>query len=52
MINVALLGCGTVGSGVYQILEENFDNISKRTGNELNSTFKTLIKARRCCSRW
>lgn len=35
MINVALLGCGTVGSGVYQILEENFDNISKRTGNEI-----------------
>ena len=35
MINVALLGCGTVGSGVYKLLQQNADIIKMRTGTEI-----------------
>ncbi len=36
MINVAILGYGTVGSGVYEILKKNPDTISKKAGDILN----------------
>ncbi len=36
MINIALLGYGTVGSGVVEVLETNRDSINKRAGEELN----------------
>ena len=36
MIQVAVLGYGTVGSGVVEVLEKNKSLISKRAGNELN----------------
>lgn len=36
MINVAILGYGTVGSGVYEILKKNPDAIAKKTGDVLN----------------
>ncbi len=36
MINVAILGYGTVGSGVYEILKKNPDTIAKKAGNVLN----------------
>ncbi len=36
MINVAILGYGTVGSGVYEILKKNPDAISKKAGDTLN----------------
>jgi homoserine dehydrogenase len=36
MINVAVLGYGTVGSGVVEVLTANHDNISKRAGQEIN----------------
>ena len=36
MINVAVLGYGTVGSGVVEVLEENKAILTKRTGEELN----------------
>jgi homoserine dehydrogenase len=36
MINVAVLGYGTVGSGVVEVLTTNHDNISKRAGQEIN----------------
>ena len=36
MTNVALLGFGTVGSGVAQILNDNRKHISDRTGNDIN----------------
>ena len=36
MIQVAVLGYGTVGSGVVEVLEKNKDKITSRAGNELN----------------
>ena len=36
MINIALLGYGTVGSGVVEVLETNRDSINKKAGEELN----------------
>ena len=35
MINVAILGYGTVGSGVYRIINENNSHISRRAGDEV-----------------
>lgn len=35
MINIGLLGCGTVGSGVVKILEKNKTAIAKKTGSEI-----------------
>ena len=34
MINVAILGYGTVGSGVFEVLNENKESISRRAGQE------------------
>ncbi len=36
MINVAILGYGTVGSGVYEILKNNSETIAKKAGDILN----------------
>ncbi|MBR3538144.1 MAG: homoserine dehydrogenase [Eubacterium sp.] len=36
MINVAVLGYGTVGSGVVKILSENHSHVSRRAGEEIN----------------
>lgn len=36
MINVAVLGYGTVGSGVYEVLTGNKEVISERVGDEVN----------------
>ena len=36
MINVAILGYGTVGSGVFEVLNENKGSISRRAGQELH----------------
>lgn len=36
MINVAVLGYGTVGSGVYDVLVKNKESIAKRAGDEIN----------------
>ena len=36
MINVAILGYGTVGSGVFEVLNENKESISRRAGQELS----------------
>ena len=35
MINVAVLGYGTVGSGVVEVIEKNKDLISKRAGEQI-----------------
>jgi homoserine dehydrogenase len=35
MINVGLLGCGTVGSGVVKLLDQNQEIITKRTGDTI-----------------
>ena len=36
MINVAILGYGTVGSGVFEVLNTNKESIARRAGEELN----------------
>lgn len=36
MVNVAVLGYGTVGSGVFEVLEKNKESISKKVGDEIN----------------
>lgn len=35
MINLAILGCGTVGSGVVKLLAKNQDAIARKTGSEI-----------------
>lgn len=42
-IKVGLLGCGTVGSGVYKILEQNADSIANKSGAKL-VVKKILVK--------
>lgn len=36
MVNIAVLGYGTVGSGVVEVLNTNHESINKRAGNEIN----------------
>ncbi len=36
MINIGVLGYGTVGSGVVEVLNKNKDSIEKRAGQEIN----------------
>ena len=35
MINVAILGYGTVGSGVVEVIRTNHETINKRAGEEI-----------------
>ena len=35
MIGVAIMGFGTVGSGVYEVLKVNADSIARKTGQEI-----------------
>ena len=44
MINIAVLGYGTVGSGVVEIISGNRDNIKKRTGGKEISVKYVLDK--------
>ena len=36
MVNIAVLGYGTVGSGVVEVVNTNGSRISQRIGDELN----------------
>ena len=36
MVQVAVLGYGTVGSGVVEVLADNKNKITSRAGNEIN----------------
>lgn len=36
MINIAVLGYGTIGSGVVEVLNTNGESIAKRTGDKIN----------------
>lgn len=36
MINIAVLGYGTVGSGVVEVINTNKDSINKKAGNDIN----------------
>ncbi len=35
MVNIAVLGYGTVGSGVVEVIDENSDSIDKKSGDEI-----------------
>lgn len=48
MIKIALLGCGTVGSGVVKLLTANSEIIAKRTGRNIVIA-KVLEKEREKC---
>jgi len=48
MINIGLLGCGTVGGGVVKLLAKNRDTIAKKTGSEIIIK-KVLEKDRQKC---
>ena len=36
MINISVLGYGTVGSGVVEVLNTNQESINKKAGSEIN----------------
>ena len=36
MVNIAVLGYGTVGSGVVEVIHTNHERINQRIGDELN----------------
>lgn len=44
MVNIAILGYGTVGSGVVEVLNLNGDSINKRCGKEINLKYILDIK--------
>jgi homoserine dehydrogenase len=48
MISIALLGCGTVGAGVYKLMARNREIIAKKTGVQV-AIKKVLEKDRRKC---
>ena len=35
MINIAVLGYGTVGSGVVEVIDENNESIDKKSGDQI-----------------
>ena len=36
MVHIAVLGYGTVGSGVVEVIDKNSDSVAKRAGDEIN----------------
>ena len=44
MVNIAVLGYGTVGSGVVEVLDLNRDSINKRCGREINLKYILDLK--------
>ena len=44
MIKIAILGYGTVGSGVYEILRKNPPAIAKRAGDEIDIKYVLDIR--------
>ena len=37
MFNIAILGFGTVGSGVYEVIKENNALLKQKTGEDIHS---------------
>lgn len=44
MINIAVLGYGTVGSGVVEVINTNHDSINKRAGQDINIKYVLDIR--------
>ena len=51
-LNIAILGCGTVGGGVAKILTEQKDLLSKRAGRELNLKVIAELKPQAAIERF
>ena len=43
MINIAVMGYGTVGSGVVEVINTNGARINQRIGDELNIKYVTYF---------
>ena len=43
MVNIAVLGYGTVGSGVVEVINTNMTIVNKRAGQEINVKRSALI---------
>ena len=41
MINIAVLGYGTVGSGVVEVINTNQDSINRRAGDKIRIDTRT-----------
>ena len=56
MINIAVLGYGTVGSGVVEVINTNHESINKRAGDEINIKyvldFKEIFREIRLRKFW
>lgn len=48
MIQIGLLGCGTVGSGVVKLIEQNNHTISQKIGSEIKIKKVLELKRERC----
>ena len=44
MINIAILGYGTVGSGVFEVIRTNQEIINKRIGDQLNIKYVLTLR--------
>ena len=44
MINIAVLGYGTVGSGIIEVLSTNKESINKKAGKEINVKYVLDIR--------
>ena len=44
MIQIAVLGYGTVGSGVVEVIHTNFESIKKRAGDAINIKYVLDIR--------
>ena len=44
MINVAILGYGTVGSGVYRVITDNNDVVKKSIGEDIRGFDKEALQ--------
>ena len=44
MIKIAILGYGTIGSGVVEVLHTNRESIAKRAGDEIEVKYILKIK--------
>ena len=44
MIKVAIMGYGTVGSGVYEVIRTNQKSINKKVGQELEIKYVLYLR--------
>ena len=51
-LNIAILGCGTVGGGVARILTEQKELLSKRAGREINLKYIAELNPQAAISRF